>query len=460
MKKIPIIIKREYLRRVGKKSFIIMTLLTPFLMAALVFVPLWLSMLKSDEVKVVEVIDHVGKYGGAFRDTDAFRFVVGTDGTDGDTDSIVRNNTIGAVRNNSIGGGGVFARLEIREDLMKNPMGASLTSDKQIPQDLKREVNRVLSQCLENEKRASYNIPNLDEIIAKSQVSYEIQTIKRDSGGRASVSSSEIAMVIGFVFTFMIYMFIMLYGAMVMQGVMEEKTNRIVEVMVSSVRPFDLMFGKIVGIGLVGLTQVCIWVVMTFLLVLVGGIVFGLSGGGGMSAADIAAIKEAGMQQQAIAAMSGDVGNAFAADVFARLSSFNFLEIIVCFVLYFIGGYISYASLYAAAGAAVDNPEDSQQFITPIMLFLIFAVYAGIYSVQNPDGPLAFWCSFLPFTSPIVMMVRIPFDVPWWQIGLSLVLSYATAGLLVWVSAKVYRVGILMYGKKPTFREIGRWIRR
>jgi ABC-2 type transport system permease protein len=392
-------------------------------------------MAKSGDVKEVAVVDYTGKYSTLFKDTEEYKFVM-----------VTPPNALPDSKE-------LIATLQIMGDLLENPKAAVLTSTKQIPQDLKREVNNTLNRFLEKEKRASFNVPNIDEIIDKSHVNFDIQTIKQDKGGKAKASSSEIASAIGFLFTFMIYMFIMIYGAMVMQGVMEEKTNRIVEVMISSVRPFDLMMGKITGIGLVGLTQVCIWVVLTVILVSIGGLFIDVSG---INGAELMSVQGVGTQSAAVATA---VGDSLAVDILNKLSSFNFVEIIVCFILYFIGGYITYASLYAAAGAAVDNPEDSQQFLTPIILFLVFGVYAGIYSVQNPDGPLAFWCSFLPFTSPIVMMVRIPFDVPLWQILLSLGVSFLTAGLLVWVSGKIYRTGILMYGKKPTFRELARWVR-
>jgi ABC-2 type transport system permease protein len=248
----------------------------------------------------------------------------------------------------------------------------------------------------------------------------------------------------GMIFTFIIYMFIMMYGAMVMQGVMEEKTNRIVEVMISSVRPFNLMMGKIIGIGLAGLTQVFIWCMLTVILLTVGGMF--LSVGGGY---DISAMQSMPYDAVEISPV---------ASMMSKLGSFNFVEITVYFVLFFIGGYISYASLFAAIGAAVDSPEDSQQFMTPMMVFLMFALYAGIYSANNPDGPLAFWCSLIPFTSPVVMMVRIPYEIPFRQILLSLVLLFASAIFLVWVSARIYRAGILMYGKKPGFKEMARWI--
>lgn len=431
MKKIGIVTKREYLRRVNKKSFILITLLAPVLFAALGFVPLWLSSIKSSDVHEVVVADRTGKYISLFKDTERFRFV----GTGNQV-------SVDETKNSS---SGMFAFLEITDDLLKNPKAATLYSEKQIPQDLKGEVSRTLNQYLEKEKRASFNIPNLDEIIENSRVRIDVQTIKWAKDGTANESSSEISSVIGMVFTFIIYMFIMMYGAMVMQGVMEEKTNRIVEVMISSVRPFDLMMGKIIGIGLVGLTQVFIWCILTVVLLAAGGMFLGVGGGYDASA------------MQAMPYDAVEVSSA--ASMMSKLGSFNFVEIIVYFVLFFIGGYISYASLFAAVGSAIDSPDDSQQFMTPIMVLLVFAVYAGMYSVNNPDGPLAFWCSLIPFTSPVVMMVRIPYEIPFWQILLSLVLLFASAIFMVWLSGRIYRVGILMYGKKPSFKEIARWVR-
>jgi ABC-2 type transport system permease protein len=432
MKKTGIIIKREYLRRVNKKSFFLVTILTPFLFAALVFVPLWLSSVKDSNVREVMIIDRTGKYASLFKDMDNFKFVDSGD-----------NQSLEAQKGKSTG---IYAFLEISDDLLNNPRAVALYSEKQIPKDLKQEVDRTLRHYLENEKRKSFDIPNLDEIIEKSRVNIDVQTIKWDKGGAAKETSAELGGIIGMVFTLLIYMFILMYGATVMQGVMEEKTNRIVEVMVSSVRPFDLMMGKIIGIGLVGITQVIIWCILTTVLVGAGGIFFGLKAA--------PAQPDMAMLQQSMP----EVQN-MTIDILTKLSSFNFVEIIFYFILFFIGGYISYASLFAAIGSAIDNPEDSQQFMTPMMLLLVFALYAGIYSMNNPDGPLAFWCSLIPFTSPIVMMIRIPYEIPFWQIALSLVLLFGSAVALVWISAKIYRVGILMYGKKPSLKEIAKWIK-
>jgi ABC-2 type transport system permease protein len=217
--------------------------------------------------------------------------------------------------------------------------------------------------------------------------------------------------------------------------------------MVSSVRPFDLMMGKIIALGLVGLTQLFIWGVLVMVLSAAGGLFFGLSGG-----MDMASI----MQQGAVAASDPAIAGQF--DWLAKLQSFNFNEIIILFIIFFVGGYLLYASIFAAIGSVIDTPEDSQQFMMPIIVIMIFALYAGMYSMDNPDGPLAFWCSLIPFTSPIVIMMRIPYGIPLWQELLSVVILYATSIGFVWISAKIYRIGILIYGKKPRLKDIVKWI--
>lgn len=434
MNKIGLIIKREYLRRVSKKSFILLTLLTPFLFAALVFVPLWLSTIKGDEVRNIAIIDTTGKYAQLFENNESFHFVHS-------------DKTLDDYRRNS--DKEIFAFLSITDDLLNNPKAATLYSEKQVPVELSRLVNQTLSKQLESEKLASFNIPNLKEIIKESKINFNVQTIKWSEDGQENTSSATVASVIGMVFTFIIYMFIMMYGAMVMQGVMEEKTNRIIEVMISSVRPFDLMMGKIIGIGFVGLTQVFLWGIITTILVSVGGFMFS----GEVDVASLQAGPQMGMMDaNALGSSSGN-------EIMGIINSINIAEIGISFIIYFIGGYMLYASIFAAIGSAVDSQEDTQQFMAPVTIFMIFALYAGIYSMENPDGPLAFWCSMIPFTSPIVMMVRIPFEIPLWEKLLSVSLLYASAIGIVWLSAKIYRVGILMYGKKPSIKEMVKWIK-
>ena len=411
---LPLIIRREYLFRVRKKSFLLLTLLTPLLMIGMIFVPLWLASFRADDVRTVAVIDHTGHYAPLFTDTDGYRFV--TTRTDDP-----------------------FATLEVTDDLLRDSSAATLYSRQQIPADLSRLVNETLRQRMEHDKMAAYGIPNLEQIVRESHVDYQIRTVKLNDDGSESTSSTQLAYIIGIVFTLAVYMFITLYGSMVMQGVSEEKTNRIVELMVSSVRPFDLMAGKIIGIGLVGLTQLLLWGVLT--LVGVGA---------------ITALTGAAVTPTNTAAAPADVAQT--AEWMAALSSFNLPLLLLSFAAYFVGGYLLYASLFAAIGSVIDHPEDAQQFMMPVMMVLIFALYAGIYSLDNPDGPLAFWCSLIPLTSPVVMMMRLPFDIPLWQPLLSIALLYATALGVVWLSGRIYRVGILLYGKKPNLKEIVKWI--
>jgi ABC-2 type transport system permease protein len=321
--------------------------------------------------------------------------------------------------------------LVITDDLLKNPEAIALYSHKQVVSSVENTVASQLNPYLSDKKLNSYqiSIPNLNlkNIIENSKINLKIKTVKTDESGKETQTSAESASITGMVFTFLIYMFIFVYGAMVMQGVMEEKTNRIVEVIVSSVNPFDLMMGKLVGIGLVGLTQFGIWA-----LIFLG---FGLSG----------------------IALSGSFS--LFQSINGLFASVNMTEVCFYFVLLFIGGYLMYASLFAAIGAMVNSQEDTQQYMMPVTVLILFATYAGLFSAQNPDGPLAFWSSLIPFTSPIVMMVRIPFEVPRWQMLLSVALLALTVILIVKLAAKIYRVGILMYGKKPTYGEIVKWLK-
>lgn len=436
MNKIGLIIKREYLRRVSKKSFLLLTFLTPFLFAALVFVPLWLSTIKGDDTKQIAIVDSTGKYASLFQNTEEYAFIV----TDSNMEEYRKNPDKE-----------IFAFLNISDDLLQNPSAATLYSEKQIPLGLKSEIDKTLSGYLKDQKLASYNIDNLKQIIEDSKINFDIKTVKWDEDGNEKNTSAKVASIFGMLLTFIIYMFIIMYGNMVMQGVMEEKTNRIVEVMISSVKPFDLMMGKIIGIGFVGLTQVFLWGILTTILISVSLFFFG----GTTSPEDLMTAQMASKGIETSALNSSDLG----LQINEIMNSINFGMIGVCFVLYFIGGYLLYSAIFAAIGSAMEQQEDSQQFMTPIMLLMAFSLYAGIYSMNNPDGPLAFWCSLIPLTSPIVMMVRLPFDVPLWELLLSLGLLFATAILIVLLSAKIYRVGILMYGKKPGIKEMIKWLK-
>ncbi|MDR1683021.1 MAG: ABC transporter permease [Candidatus Symbiothrix sp.] len=403
MNKIGLIVKREYTTRVRKKSFILMTVLTPILFAGLIAGTVLLAQINSGEQKTILVVDETGEYFPILHDTEQYHFV-----KEKAEEEIYASLTIG--------------------DLQLNPSDLTLYSEKQIVGNLTETISSQLNNYLSDKKLASYNIPDLKRMIEESKISVEIQTIRLDGSSEGKITSADVATAIGMFFTFLIYTFIFAYGAMVMQGVMEEKTNRIIEVIVSSVKPFELMMGKLIGIGLVGLTQFAIW----------GALIAVVLGFGSLLMTDI---------------------QGFPSEIFTLLLSGNLVEIVCFFIVFFICGYLIYASFFAAIGAMVNNPEDAQQFMMPLTIIILFALYTGMYSAQNPDGPLAIWSSLFPFTSPIVMMTRLPYGVPWWQMTLSIGLLVLTVILMVKLAAKIYRTGILMYGKKPTWSELIKWLK-
>lgn len=431
MSKIFIIIQREFATRVKKKSFILLTVLMPFVFAALVFVPVWLASIKDSEQKTVKIVDNTGRYAALFKDDQSYRFEV----SPADSASFYADDSE------------VEAVVLISGDLTKNPRAVTICARKAVSADLLSLARNLLNEQVRRDKLGAYDVPELEKIIKDVQTDFDIKTVLRSDSGDESSSNTYIAMAAGFIFTFLIYMFVMTYGGMVMQSVMEEKTNRIVELMVSSVKPFQLMMGKIIGVALVGFVQLLIWGVMLVAIIAALSAAFGVDA---TPAAD---------PSVALAAQSMESMPSESAEIVGAISNLPFLELGVMFALYFVGGYLLYASFFAAVGASVNAQEDSSQFIMPVILIMIFGLYAAMYSVENTDGPLAFWASIFPLTSPIVMMVRIPFDVPLWQELLSLGVLYGTALLFVWVSAKIYRVGILMYGKKPSLKEMVRWLR-
>ena len=435
MSKIWIIIQREFMTRVKKKSFILLTILMPFIFAALIMVPLMLATIEGDEQKTVMVVDKTGRYVGSLKSTANYAFVPTADNKD---EFYTEDSEVEAV-------------VQITADLAKNPTAVTIYSPREVKAELLSYVETCLGEQVRREKLSAYNIPELETIIADIQTDFHVATVKRNAEGDETSSNTYIAMTAGFIFTFLIYMFVMSYGGMVMQSVMEEKTKRIVELMVSSVKPFQLMMGKIIGVALVGFVQLAIWGVMLSIILLVCGSVFGLS-----TAPAVPAVAGADAQMAAVAQQAG---GGEAAEIMSALMGLPYAELGIMFVLYFVGGYLLYASFFAAVGASINAQEDSSQFIMPVVLIMVFGLYAAMYSVENTNGPLAFWASIFPLTSPIVMMVRIPFGVPWWEEVLSLGLLFATSMAFVWISARIYRVGILMYGKKPSLREMLKWVR-
>ncbi len=440
MSKTALIIQREFVTRVRKKSFIVMTILSPFLFAALTLTPALLGAIKGDDTRHVGVYDATGKYVSAF-----------TGGADFTYEPVADCNAPELYSDTSE----VEAVVAISADPAVTPHAVTIYSRREVPADLLAQVHDKLTERVREERLAASGVAGLDTLIAKVQAGVDVATVKRSEGGdRASSTTAAIAA--GFVFTALIYMFMSAYGTMVMQSVTEEKTNRIVEIIVSSVKPFQLMMGKIVGIALVGFLQVAIWALMFgVILSATGLIIAAFNAPADMAAAGAMAANGAADAGSLAAMLPEGEGR----DFFMALSGLPLAELTVVFVLYFVGGYFLYASFFAAAGASVSEAEDSSQFVLPIILVLLFAFYAAIGSVDNPDGPLAFWASMFPLTSPVVMMVRVPFGVPLWQEALSLALLFATALLFIWLGGRIYRMGILMYGKKPSFRQIGRWIK-
>lgn len=409
----------------------------PFIFAALVFVPIWLSSIKDDDQKVVAVADKTGKYLANFKSDATYRF---EPIADPDNNAYYTDTTA------------YEAVIDIRTDLAKDPKGVAIYARNEVPAGLLSYVSNVLNEQVRHDKLTATGIVGLDKIIDDVQTEITIPTMKRNAEGDTTSSNTDIAIAAGFIFTFLIYMFVMSYGGMVMQSVMEEKTNRIVELMVSSVKPFQLMMGKIVGIAFVGFLQLAIWGIMLAVILTATGMIFGLSTAELSQTSSMSA-----MGMQAVPAMNAMPSES--QQIFSALVNLPYAELGICFVLYFIGGYLLYASFFAAIGASVNEQEDSSQFMMPVVLIMIFGIYAAMGSAENTNGPLAFWASMFPLTSPIVMMVRIPFNVPLWQELLSLAILFATSFFFVWCSARIYRVGILMYGKKPSLKEMLKWMK-
>ncbi|HNW51115.1 MAG TPA: ABC transporter permease [Prolixibacteraceae bacterium] len=448
MNKIKLIIEREYLSRVKKKSFLVLTLLTPILFGLLMFLPSYLMTRENKEEQKVAVIDRSSIFLGNLEDSKSTKF------------KFFPVNEYETVKQN-FQKGEYYALLEIPENILTTNK-VLVFSNKQINIDVKNHINWQLEKKLEDIKREELvkrvGIPDLEDQIKKTKTSISVETIKVGEDGKGKKSSTEIAMVLGYVIGFLIYMFVFLYGTMVMRGVLEEKQNRIVEVIISSVKPVELMIGKIIGIAAVGLTQFVIWVVL----------IFGISLGAKSFFLSDSAVQQMSQAQsqnimmgsnQAAVELTQNVGNSQFNEIMAQISGINFAGIIICFLVYFILGYLLYSSLMAAIASSVDTEEDVNQLMLPIQIPLIASIIIMMSAIKNPEGPLAVWCSHIPFTSPIIMMVRVPFGVPWWEILVSMSILAITTLVTVWFAAKIYRTGVLMYGKKITWKELIKWMK-
>lgn len=432
MSNLGIVIRREYLERVSKKSFILTTILVPVLMAALMVLPSLLLIFHESDSYTYAVVDNSGIVGGQLTDTESLHFVA----PEKPLDSLKADEQFAGI-------------LVIGRDVIDNPSDVQLYNHGAGSMDIEMTISERLKDIIETERLKAYNIDNFKEIMDEVEADVNISTFRLDKGEETSSVSSTVSFVIGLVMSGMLYMFLMIYGQMVMTSIIEEKSNRVLEIIVSSVKPEQLMLGKIMGIGLVAITQIVIWGILITALA-------GLM---------LPAIMPADVMADVNAFNSGSFDAAISANdpdmikTISLVADLSFiLRIFLFMTLFLIGGFLLYASIYAAIGSAVDNVQDAQQLqifaIAPIMIALVFETVIG----TDPNTSLAFWLSVIPFTSPMIMMVRIPFDIPAWEIWLSLGVLYATFVAMVWVAAKIYRVGIFMYGKKPTVSELIKWI--
>ncbi|MBP5228709.1 MAG: ABC transporter permease [Bacteroidales bacterium] len=456
MSKIGIIISREYSTRVKKKSFIVGTLLVPFLLAMMIVVPMLITMYSSDnKTYKIAVSDESGVVADKLENSKAVNYTV------------IDPSTAEDVRKNLAKSDAYYGLLNISPLDSLNNAEISIYANEQVNLSLKNQIQSEVNDILSANKLSSYDIPNLDDVLKNMENKSSVKTFQvKENEEEEKQTEVGAYMVIGYISSFLIYMFIFMFGGMVMQGVIEEKNNRIIEVIVSSVKPMQLMIGKIVGIALVALTQFAAWIVLTFLIVTGVTMVTGGSkvmdnaaqvqnvpmGMGGDVAA--VALDEINADNNEDSSPMGVIG-----PVLNTLKSMNIIGIVVTFLLYFILGYLLYASMFAAVGACVDNQADTQSLMLPITIPLIIGLFIMLSAFQNPHSTIAVWGSIIPFTSPMVMVARFAYGVPMWQYFLSLALLFGTFLFMGWVSSKIYRIGILSYGKKAGWKDIFKWLK-
>ncbi len=434
---IGIIISREVRERVVKKSFILTTLLTPLIMVLLWAAPVLIMEFSTPSDKNMAVIDESGIiFPELVKNADDMSYLT-LSHTDMPLDSALHNDRYDAV-------------LFINSDVVNNPQNVMLYTHESGSMEVEGLLNRVISKTVEDKRLEKYNIDNLSEILDEISVNTSIRTLRITDDGSEKDVSSMTSFMLGLGMTFILYMFLLIYGQMVMTSIIEEKNNRVLELVVSSVKPLQLMLGKIIGVGLVAVIQIVLWCILMC----------------AVSAFLMPLIIPAGMTEEIAMMNSGTLDmatSAFDPDILRAVALFSsvgyLLKLFMYLTLFLVGGFLFYAAIFAAIGSSVDNVQDASQLqtfaIMPILVALVFGLSVG----NDPNTPLAIWLSMIPFTSPMVMLSRIPFDIPSWQIWVSLVILYASFVGMTWIAAKIYRVGIFMYGKKPTFKDLVRWAR-
>lgn len=447
------IISREYLTRVKKKSFLLTTFLVPIFFAAMCILPSVIMFMAEDSGKKVAVVDQSGIVMPYLTDTEAIDY---TDFSSENVDSLKAG--FDAL--------GLDALVVVSPiDEAANTVTVASYSEKPMSMDMKESITSKVNDAVEDYRLAQYQISDLKQIMEDIKSDVSMATYTLSDSGEEKITSSEVYMIISMVLSIIIYMFIAMFSGMVMQSVIEEKASRVVEVLVSSVKATELMFGKIVGVACVALTQFFLWILLT--LVLVGG--FSLFGGFDSMMGDPAQVQEMVQMTGVEASMGGMTAEEMMTmvqeeselgAVFTTLKDINWGQMVFAFIIYFSLGYLLYASFFAAIGSAVENEADTNQLQMPVTVPLLLAFFIAIYAFNAPDSNVVWWGSMIPFTSPIVMLARIPFGVPKWELVLSIVLLIATFIGCGWASAKIYRIGILMFGKKTSFKDLWKWLRQ
>ena len=434
--KIGIIVGREFNERVRKKSFIATTLLTPLLMIALMLAPMLLTTYSESSVKKIAVVDDSNVVADNLQNTDELEFV---------SSELPIEIARTEFRD-------YFAVLHIGEDIMQNSTSARIYSNEATSIGVEMNISAQIAAVIQNEKLKEHNIENLPQILSDIHTEVSLQSFKNtDDSADEESSSSVVASIMAYVLSFVLYMFLLIYGVMVMQSVIEEKNNRVLEVVVSSVNPFELMIGKILGIASVGVLQIVIWAV------LIAGIGYFVLPE--ILPEEIVAALAQMKQGTPASAVNGGAEMGIIQAIM-MLSNVEYISgIIGALLVFFIGGFLLYAAMFAAVGSAVDSPQDAQQLQTPIMMPIIIGLFVMLSVINDPTSDLAFWFSMIPFTSPIVMMARIPYEIPIWEVLVSATILYATFIVVVWGAAKIYRVGILTHGNKPSLKELWKWMR-
>lgn len=444
------IISREYMTRVKKKSFLLTTFLVPILFAAICILPSVIMFMAKDTGKKVAVVDQSGIVMPYLVDTDAVEY---EDYSAEPIDSM-------KARFEALGLDALVVVSPL--DSVAKTVSVASYSPKPLSMELKEGVQSKVNDAVENYRLALYDITDLKQIMEDVKSDVSMATYTLDESGEEKITSSEVYMIISMVLSIIIYMFIAMFSGMVMQSVIEEKSSRVVEVLVSSVKATELMFGKIIGVACVALTQFFLWIVLTLLLV------------GGFSAfIGFDSLMGDPAQTEQMMDMTAQMGGVDVADmtaamaeeegmgaVLSTLKDIDWVQMVLAFIVYFALGYLLYASFFAAIGSAVENEADTNQLQMPVTVPLMLAFFVAIYAFNAPDSPIVWWCSMIPFTSPIVMLARIPFGVPMWELALSIVLLLATFVACGWASAKIYKIGILMFGKKTTFKDLWKWLRQ